>query len=173
MKPQLLVPELSKNLGLVKHKTGKFTLQFHVGRALAVLSILPLIILACLVTGTQPSANNQPGGTLPASVDQLPAGDPARGKNLFKGQENEKVHCSACHSLIPDQTLVGPSLAGISTRAASRAEGESATAYLYQSIVEPDVYVVQCFHGSIMPGNFEKQLNGQQIADLLAFLMGN
>jgi len=45
----------------------------------------------------------------------LPQGNADDGKNLFTAQG-----CSACHSLKPDEKIVGPSLAGVATRAGDR-----------------------------------------------------
>ncbi len=76
-----------------------------------------------------------------ADPTPAPALDPelARGKRVFE------VNCGACHSVTRDTTLVGPSLAGIGTRAATRVDGLDARAYLYTSIMRPGDYLVDGF----------------------------
>jgi mono/diheme cytochrome c family protein len=101
---------------------------------------------------------------------ELPEGDAAQGELLFKGQVNGQYPCSACHSLTPGQTLVGPSLGGIATTAATRTD-LSAEMYIHESIVSPSAYVVEGFADGIMPHIFADQMSKQDLADILAFLM--
>jgi mono/diheme cytochrome c family protein len=151
-------------------------------KTLLVICILTLSILACRGAGGLPpandpaSANDQSGSNGGGSstlndFSDLPAGDPARGESLFNGQENDEVQCAACHSLTANQTLVGPSLSGISAAAATRQEGTSTENYLYQSIIEPNSYVVEGFHSDILPAIYKHNLTPQELADLVAFLM--
>ena len=70
--------------------------------------------------------------------------------------------CKACHSLEPAVRIVGPSLAGVSTRA----QGND----IYESIVNPNASVVSGFQRGIMPGDYLQRLSAQQLADLVAFL---
>jgi mono/diheme cytochrome c family protein len=101
---------------------------------------------------------------------ELPEGDVANGELLFKGQVNGQYPCSACHSLTPGQTLVGPSLGGIATTAETRTD-LSAELYIHESIVSPNAYVVEGFAAGIMPQTFGQQMSKQDLADILAFLM--
>ncbi len=97
-------------------------------------------------------------------------GDPKRGEQLFNQTVlGQNAGCMTCHSLEPDVTLVGPSLAGIATRAAERVPGMSAEQYLMQSLMEPDAYVVEGFPSGVMPSY--KDLPEQDLADLIAFLL--
>jgi cytochrome c2 len=102
---------------------------------------------------------------------ELPEGDPARGDLLFHGKVNGQFPCSACHSLQPGQTLVGPSLGEIATTAATRIDGYSAEQYIHESIVSPNAYTVEGFSQNIMPVTFGEQMSKQDLADLIAFLM--
>jgi len=79
--------------------------------------------------------------------------------------------CRLCHSLEPGVRLVGPSLYGIATAAAERVPGLSAEEYLYQSIVEPDAYVVPGYPAGTMPPDARERLTEEQIQDLVAFLL--
>ena len=110
----------------------------------------------------------------------LPAGDVARGADLFaqkvKAGNNSNVPCKACHSLLPGQILVGPSLAGIGTLAASREPGKSAEDYIRESIQNPNAYLVSdspayLTNGkSTMPAGLGNSLTDQDLADLIAYL---
>jgi cytochrome c1 len=69
---------------------------------------------------------------------------------------------------------VGPTFPGdppLAARAATRKSGYSAELYLYESIVEPNAYIVPGFQKDIMPGNADETLTDQDLADLIAYLM--
>ena len=55
-------------------------------------------------------------------------------------------------------------------RDGSRVSGLSATAYLEQSIREPNAFVVDGFTEGIMCQNYATDLTDQQLSDLVAFL---
>jgi ferredoxin len=99
-------------------------------------------------------------------------GDPEAGRKLFlKGASGVNTGCRICHSLEPEVRLVGPSLAGVGTRATTRVAGMSAQEYLHQSIVAPDAYVVDGFAKGQMLQDSTQRLTEEQIQDLVAFLM--
>ncbi len=77
--------------------------------------------------------------------------------------------CGACHSTTPDTIIVGPSLAGIASRAGSRVDGQDSTTYLLTSIMQPDAYMVEGFEG-LMPTSLSKQLTGEEIDSVVAYL---
>jgi hypothetical protein len=77
--------------------------------------------------------------------------------------------CTSCHSLEPDTVLVGPSLAGVASRAVDRIPGMSAGEYLRQSLINPDVYIVEGFSGGQMPGDWD--LTAEQIDSLVDYLL--
>jgi len=93
--------------------------------------------------------------------------------------------CTACHiAAQPGASLIGPPwLAaqatdgkGIADHAAERftaagytGRATSAGAYLYESIVNPNVYVVPPYAPNLMPGTYST-LEPQQLADLIAYL---
>lgn len=135
------------------------------------LSVLILALLACASSGGDGSRNSTDPAGAPEADDPLPQGDPAQGELLFSGQGDGELQCSACHSLKPGKTLVGPSLADIGATADTRIEGYSAEEYLRESILQPNAYVVEGFQPDIMPDNLGKRMNEQQLADLIAFLV--
>lgn len=104
-------------------------------------------------------------GNFEKIVAELPMGDPAKGAQLFTSQA-----CVGCHSQEKDKRLVGPSFYGLYTRAGTRTPPETAKAYLYESIVAPNKYVVETFQPNLMPMTFATTLDPQQMADLLAWI---
>ncbi len=99
-------------------------------------------------------------------------GDPERGRALFFEEvPGENTGCQLCHSLEPGVDKVGPSLANIGAEAANRVPGMSAEEYLYQSIVDPNAYVVPGYPQGVMPPNYREFLSEQDIRDLVAFLL--
>ena len=110
----------------------------------------------------------------------LPAGDAERGQKLFAQEEKQasqtNASCTACHSLIPGEVKVGPSLAGIADRAATRVAGETAEQYIRQSIQQPNAFIVpdlptyQANGKSVMPEGLGNLMSAQDLADLIAYL---
>jgi ferredoxin/cytochrome c551/c552 len=99
-------------------------------------------------------------------------GDPEAGRRLFaRNASGVNTGCRICHSLEPDVRLVGPSLAGVGTRAAARVPGMSAQEYLLQSIVDPDAYVVEGYPKGQMVRDTAQRLTEEQLQDLVAFLL--
>lgn len=125
-----------------------------------------------LVAGAAP--RGIPGVEAPSS-----SADPvSRGQAIFNGAGG----CASCHALAPGTTLVGPSLAGVDSRAAERihepgytGSAKSADAYLRESILEPSRYLVPGARyssggRSFMPDTFGQTLSPGQIDDLVAYL---
>jgi cytochrome c2 len=127
--------------------------------------------VAALATATPQSDDPDPANgesevdTLLAEFAALPAGQASAGEGVFSS-----AGCVACHSLEPGVALVGPSLDGISTRAGTQRPDYPPEAYLYQSITNPNAFVVDGFQGGIMPQTFKDTLSPQQLADVIAFL---
>jgi hypothetical protein len=65
---------------------------------------------------------------------------------------------------------IGPNLVNVSTRAATRIEGMTASEYLHESITHPGRYLVTGFRGA-MPADFAEHYSDQDIDDLVAYLM--
>jgi hypothetical protein len=66
--------------------------------------------------------------------------------------------------------VIGPSLAGVATRAATRMPGYDAQAYIETSILNPGAYVVDGFK-DVMPKNFGKDLTSDDFNAIVAFLL--
>jgi nitric oxide reductase subunit C len=87
-----------------------------------------------------------------------------------QGQAVYTLRCAQCHALTPETVVIGPSLAGIGTRAASRVPGYDTQTYLETSILIPEDYLVEGFSNT-MPTNFGKELTSEEFAALVAYLM--
>lgn len=166
---------------------GSLTLpmsQPQAPRNLSKFAIVGLFLIGAVVTGAvlsifafRPipgagvSAEKPASSGLAASGDMtkvvagLPAGSADRGKGLFTSQG-----CVACHSLDKGTVLVGPSLAGVFTTAATREPNVGAKEYLYESLVLPNKFVVDKFQPNLMPQTFAQTLSPAQISDLLAWM---
>lgn len=104
--------------------------------------------------------------------DLRTGGDPTAGERLYRETSlDTNAGCRICHSLQPEVRIVGPSLAGVASRAATRIPGLSAEAYLRESILAPDAYVVAGYPAGQMLPDLGKTLTPEQIEDLVAFML--
>lgn len=104
---------------------------------------------------------------LPAELAaQISTADPDNGEQL-----TVVYGCIACHSLQAGQTTVGPSWHNLGVAAATRVQGQSAEAYLYFSIVDPNAHLVEGFQAGLMPATYQDMLTAEQIADIIAYLL--
>lgn len=116
--------------------------------------LLPLFLLVAGCSSVPPTAT--PTATTDPQIIQ--------GKELFSR------HCASCHAVAPDTVIVGPSLAGIATQAAERMEGYNAEEYISLSITRPSAYLVRGFEDQ-MPSTFGKDLTGEELDALVAYLL--
>lgn len=103
-------------------------------------------------------------------------GDPAHGALLFAGAQwsrpGAQLSCVECHLTAPGPpTLLGPSLIGVGTRAQTTVDGQSASQYLREAILNPDAHLAGGFQEGIMPRNYAQVLTDDEIADLVAFML--
>jgi cytochrome c oxidase subunit 2 len=103
----------------------------------------------------------QRGAGLPVSPGDL-------GRRLFS-----QYGCNACHTLADAGAagVVGPSLDGIGAVAGSFVPGLDARAYLEQSILDPEAFVVEGFPSGVMPPNFGDRLTGEELQALVDYLL--
>ena len=78
--------------------------------------------------------------------------------------------CTTCHSL-DDTTVLGPSLQGIGSIAQNIIPNMSAKAYIRQSILEPDAYVLEGNSPGIMPPHYADALSETQLDALVTYLL--
>jgi cytochrome c2 len=91
--------------------------------------------------------------------------DPERGQQLTLSNA-----CIGCHTPTPNTTMVGPTWYNIATTAEHRIDGMSAGAYLYNSIVHPNDYVVEGYIPGLMLQIYGT-LPPQDLADLISYLL--
>ena len=119
-------------------------------------------------TEESPSATTSPGATsVPTETGggstQAAEGDPAAGKEIFTA--SAQPPCASCHTLqeAGASGTVGPNLDDV-------LKGKDA-AFIHESIVDPDAEIASGFTAGIMPKTYPQQLDEQQLADLVAFLV--
>jgi len=120
---------------------------------------LKFVLLLVLVAGIAVSLAACGGGGGDNSGPNAAAGEKLFNQSLIGTQPG----CKTCHSLEPDVVIVGPSLAGIASRADE--------AYIRESIQTPDADVVEGFTAGTMPAALIGELSEQQLNDLVAYLM--
>ncbi|HNB51141.1 MAG TPA: cytochrome c [Anaerolineales bacterium] len=87
-----------------------------------------------------------------------------------RGQEVFNLNCATCHSTSPDTVIVGPSLAGVASRAGSRIEGMDAKTYIQTSVLKPNSFLVPGYQDSMIP-DIAKQLTGEDFDAVVAYLL--
>lgn len=105
------------------------------------------------------------------------SGDATHGKTLFNQPTigtNKAGGCSTCHTVTPGaSTLLGPSLAGIETKATNEYKAKSkasAEAWLSDAITKPNEELAPGYAADIMPHNYATDLTVSDLADLTAYL---
>jgi nitric oxide reductase subunit C len=149
----------------------------------------PLLVTGASLPGTDLAAPQQaasssptatttpaPPGARPVAGDENPM---ALGERLFR---TVAPACNACHSVAPGVNMAGPSLAGVSARAALalaspdyKGKAKDPQAYIRESIQEPSAYVVpgpmySANGASFMPNTYAKALTPEQLDQLTAYL---
>lgn len=120
-------------------------------RSTILLLLLMLILTACGEATTSIAYSDLPE-----------TGDIANGETLFEAQ-----NCSACHV---EGASGAPQLEGLSERADTTVEGQSAREYVFYSVVEPSQHIVEGY-GNAMPNRYDERMTPQEIADLIAYLL--
>jgi mono/diheme cytochrome c family protein len=115
--------------------------------------------------GAETSVAATATGPAATTAAAAPAGNPSAGKALFAAQG-----CASCHTFAPagSKATIGPDLDHLAADA-QKANRGALPAYVKESIVDPNAYVVAGFPKGVMPQNFS-QLGPSKINDLVAFL---
>ena len=103
-------------------------------------------------------------------------GNAENGKKLYNSATlgaNSAEGCVSCHNYDEAQGLndKAPYTAETGTRAETRVPGMTAEEYIRESFVTPDAYVVETYKEGDMYQEWAKDLNEQQQADLVAYLL--
>lgn len=118
----------------------------------------------------------------PEAQDQITTlvnllGDPAQGEQLFAQAYDEAggQACTSCHYVeqVGEDAppLSGPNQWGIANRAGDRVEGESAAAYIYNSIINPNDYIVEGYVANVMPGIYGDLFTTDELYHITAYLL--
>lgn len=112
----------------------------------------------------------------PAAVSDLPEGDPEAGQQKYA----VTFGCQACHGDPAQEgtNAIGPWLGNIEEVTPQRRDGYTAADYVYESILYPDVVIAPdcpngpCTEPSAMPHDFGVRMTEQDMADVIAYLIG-
>jgi mono/diheme cytochrome c family protein len=105
---------------------------------------------------------------------ELPQGDAKAGETLATS-----LGCTACHITTPTGPawLPGAGKPGIGERATTEysapgytGKATSPEQYLFESIADPNAFVVSGFASGLMPQNYANTLTDQNMADIIAYL---
>ena len=101
-----------------------------------------------------------------------PSEEVLAGEEIFQvGVEEEGVMaCGMCHR-VDGRGQNAPPLDGIAGRAANEVAGLSAEEYLHQSIVDPNVYLIEGYDIIKMPPNYGEKLSENDINNLIAYML--
>ena len=72
--------------------------------------------------------------------------------------------------MLEDTVIVGPTMAGIATRAETQNPKQDGRTYLYTAILKPGDFLVEGYE-DLMPATFGKQLTGEELDAVVAYLM--
>lgn len=141
--------------------------------ALALLFIVVWSAAAVGVLQSVPAPNSAVAtGTSPADAPswaadveaRVRAADPSKGAALYT-----QYGCIVCHGT---EGRVAPALEGTGKRAATRrVPAYSAAAYIYESITQPNAYVVKEYPAGIMPQDFKTRIPEDQLYTIIAWLL--
>jgi nitric oxide reductase subunit C len=129
------------------------------GFTLFFLLFVTLVLVACGGSESEPAGDKEP-------VDY--------GQELYNGTTigaASSPGCITCHSLEEGIRIVGPSHAGLGSRAATVVGGQTAAEYLKESIINPDAHVTEEFAPGTMYGNYGNELTDEQIDALVAYML--
>jgi ferredoxin len=92
----------------------------------------------------------------------------ADGERVFNARASG---CAVCHSVVPGDDGVGPSLGSIAGVAGDRVPGLDAENYLRQSILLPDQYVLEGWPAGQMSPFYRDTLSEEDLNALIAYLL--
>jgi cytochrome c551/c552 len=109
--------------------------------------------------GTTTSGNAKSGGG---------GGNASAGKDVFAANG-----CAACHTFQPAGAsgTIGPNLDSAPASDAKADNNMDLTAFVKESIVNPDAYIAKGYTKGIMPTDFGSKISSKDLADLVAFIV--
>lgn len=106
--------------------------------------------------------------TSAATTSAAGGGNAAAGKAVFASNG-----CASCHTFQPAGATgtVGPNLDTAPTQDAKADNNMDLTAFVKESIQDPDAYIAKGYSKGVMPTNFGTSLSPTQLNDLVAFIV--
>lgn len=87
------------------------------------------------------------------------------------GLDGSVLGCAGCHNGVTAPTIEGTWTRVDEVRLADPAlDGYDVRRYLVESILHPNAYIADGYQPNLMPDNYSRRMNAQQLADLVAFL---
>lgn len=83
----------------------------------------------------------------------------------------ERYGCRACHVIGGHGGNLAPSLERTGVQAAQRVPGQSAEAYLRQSLLDPNAYVGEGFTRGLMPADLGDRMTAREMEALVQYLL--
>ncbi len=102
-------------------------------------------------------------------VDEPPPPGVDDGKEVFG--DSSRGGCGICHSVKAGDDGIGPSLAGVGTRAETAVPGMSAEEYLRQSILDPDAVIAPGYQAGQMLPFYDERLSEDDLDALVLYLL--
>lgn len=91
---------------------------------------------------------------------------------LAEGQRLFTIWCSGCHTTDPNGPVaLGPSLAGIATRAAANPDGLTAAEWLLRETINPNLTLAPGYAPGLMPADYGQRLRPEQIEAIVAYML--
>jgi ferredoxin/mono/diheme cytochrome c family protein len=155
------------------------SVPFHRGSAVGIVDVDvepgvgPITVLA-VVGGEQLPTNITTGAVARGERALVQLRDIARpvvaadGERVFNARASG---CPVCHSVIPGDDGVGPSLGSVAAVAGDRVPGLDAENYLRQSILLPDQYVLDGWPTGQMSPFYRDTLSEEDVTALIAYLL--
>lgn len=160
--------------GMMGHGMGGHGMMGRGMRGPALLQSTPMtatnLVTAGIPESTLPAQDSVQDSVQDSGVNDfvalVAAADPARGQRLTVAGG-----CIGCHSLDENPALVGPTWEKVGETAATRVAGQDAVTYLYNSIVDPNAYVVPGYQPNIMPHSYGQMFGAGDLAAIVKYLL--
>jgi mono/diheme cytochrome c family protein len=115
----------------------------------------------------QKIATGAPEPKRPTADTSTMSPEEAAGSAIFTG----KGGCVGCHNAGFGGGATGPNLSHIGTEGATMKPGMDAAAYIKESILQPNAFIVPGYPSGLMPTTFGTTLTPQEVDSLVAFLL--
>ncbi len=134
-------------------------------------------VVAYLQTlGARPSVKVGDLARPPAEVREAPATAAAAPVSEAGGADPEALlaafNCLDCHSMDPEEVLLGPPFDAALLQGQAEARGMSPEAYVMEAIVRPRAVERDGFPKETMPDDYGERLSAAQLEALIGYLLG-